>query len=150
MRRVWLGAAHEPRVVACMDEVRPWVDGLAAFGGSLVAARPDIGLAPLLDEPFNRAKSELHWLEYAMAGAPTIATSFDGPGPYDVIRDGTDGLLALTPADWERHLHRLTASPSLRADLAGRARERVLAEYSTSRRAAEWADAYRSAANRRG
>ena len=149
MRRVWLGAAHEPRVVACMDEVRPWVDGLAAFGGSLVAARPDIGLAPLLDESFNRAKSELHWLEYAMAGAPTIATSFGGPGPYDVIRDGKDGLLARTPADWERQLRRLSASASLRTDLAGRARERVLAEYSISTRAVEWADAYRSAASRR-
>ena len=149
MRRVWLGAAHEPRVVACMDEVRPWVDGLAAFGGSLVAARPDIGLAPLLDESFNRAKSELHWLEYAMAGAPTIATLFDGAGPYDVIRDGKDGLLARTPADWERQLRRLSASASLRTDLAGRARERVLAEYSISTRAVEWADAYRSAASRR-
>jgi glycosyltransferase involved in cell wall biosynthesis len=142
MRRVWLGAAHEPRVVACMDEVRPWVDGLAAFGGSLVAARPDIGLAPLLDESFNRAKSELHWLEYAMAGAPTIATSFGGPGPYDVIRDGTDGLLARTPADWERHLRRLAVSPAMRGELAGRARERVIAEYTVAGRAAEWAEAF--------
>jgi glycosyltransferase involved in cell wall biosynthesis len=142
LRRVWLGAAHEPRVAACMDEALPWVDGLAAFGEALVAARPDIGLAPLLDEPFNRAKSELHWLDFAMAGAPTVATAFGGPGPYDVIRDGIDGLLARTPADWERHLRRLAASPALRGELAGRARERVLAEYTVCRRAAEWAEAF--------
>jgi glycosyltransferase involved in cell wall biosynthesis len=126
-----------------MDEVRPWVDGLAAFGAALAAARPDIGIAPLLDEPFNRAKSELHWLEYTLAGAPTIATAFAGPGPYDVIADGRDGLLARTPADWLRHLRVLAASPTLRADLAGRARERVLAEYTLATRAAEWADTYR-------
>lgn len=153
MRRVWLGAAHEPRVVAYVDEVRPWVDGLAAFGAALVAARPDIGLAPLLDEPFNRAKSELHWLEYAMAGAPTVATAFSGPGPYDVIRDGEDGLLARTTADWEGALRALAGSRELRAEIAGRARERVLADYTVAGRSTEWADAYRwaaSAGGRRG
>jgi glycosyltransferase involved in cell wall biosynthesis len=146
LRRVWIGAANEPRVVACVDEARPWVDGLAAFGAALVAARPDIGVAPLLDEPFNRAKSELHWLEYSMAGAPTVATAFDGPGPYDVIRDGEDGLLARGPADWARQLRRLAGSAGLRAEVAGLARARVLAEYTIATRAAEWADAYRWAA----
>jgi glycosyltransferase involved in cell wall biosynthesis len=126
-----------------MDEVRPWVDGLAAFGGALVAARPDIGLAPLLDEPFNRAKSELHWLEYAMAGAPTIVSGMEGPGPYDVVRSGVDGLVASSPSDWERHLRSLASSPDLRLEIATRARERVLAEYTVSARAQEWADTYR-------
>jgi glycosyltransferase involved in cell wall biosynthesis len=149
VRRVWVGAAESP-VAEAVDEVRPWVDGLAAFGASLVAARPDVGLAPLLDEPFNRAKSELHWIDYAMTGAPTIATGFGGPGPYDVIRDGADGLLARTPADWVRHLRRLAGSPALRAELAGRARERVLAEYTLQARAGEWADAYRRAATHGG
>lgn len=146
LRRVWLGDAEAPSVRACMDEVRPWVDGPAAFGAALTAARPDIGLAPLLDDPFNRAKSELHWIEYAMAGAPTIATAFGGPGPYDVIRDGKDGLLARSPADWTRQLRRLAGSTTLRAELAGRAGERVRANYGLARRAEEWADAYRWAA----
>jgi glycosyltransferase involved in cell wall biosynthesis len=148
--RVWLGAAHESRVVGCMDEVRPWVDGLAAFARALVSVRPDIGLAPLLDEPFNRAKSELHWLEYAMAGAPTIATAFSGPGPYDVIRDGVDGLLARNKAEWRDGLRRLAGSQTLRHELAGRARERVLAEYQADKRAEEWADAYHWAAEHGG
>jgi hypothetical protein len=146
LRRVWIGAAHEPRVVACVDEARPWVDGLAAFGAALVSARPDIGLAPLLDEPFNRAKSELHWIEYAMAGAPTVATVFDGPGPYDVIRDGEDGLLARSGADWARQLRRLAGSAWLRSEIGGRARQRVLADYTLETRVAEWADTYRWAA----
>lgn len=150
LRRVWLGAAHEPRVVACVDEARPWVRGLAAWARALAAARPDIGLAPLVDEPFGRAKSELHWVEYAMVGAPTIATAFSGPGPYDVIRDGKDGLLAYSTRDWERHLRRLARSHWLRAELAGRAGERVRAEYNLSTRAAEWVDIYRWAATHGG
>jgi glycosyltransferase involved in cell wall biosynthesis len=150
LRRIWLGASNEPRVVAAMDEVRPWVAGLPEFAAALVAARPDIGLAPLLDEPFNRAKSELHWLEYALAGAPTVVSGFHGPGPYDVVRDGLDGLVAHTPLDWDRHLRALVGSPALRADLAGRARERILAEYDVADRALEWADAYRWAAEHAG
>jgi glycosyltransferase involved in cell wall biosynthesis len=150
LRRIWLGAANERRVVAAMDEVRPWVDGLPEFAAALVAARPDVGLAPLVDEPFNRAKSELHWLEYSMAGAATIVSGFKGGGPYDPVRDGVDGLIARSPADWQRHLGALVASPGLRADIAGRARERVLAEYSLATRVGEWADAYHWAADHAG
>ena len=85
-----------------------------------------------------------------MAGAPTIATAFEGPGPYDVIRDGEDGLLARTPADWARQLRRLAASAWLRSELAGLARERVLASYTLPVRAAEWADTFRWAATHGG
>ena len=150
LTRVWLGAAEERRVAAAMDEVRPWVDGLARFAAELVAARPGIGLAPLRDEPFNRAKSELHWLEYAMAGAPCIVSGFGGGGPYDVVRDGVDALVARQPEDWLRHLRSLAGSALLRAEIAGRARERAVADYSIATRAPEWADAYRWAAEHPG
>jgi glycosyltransferase involved in cell wall biosynthesis len=132
--------------VAAVDEALPWVDGPRAFARALVEARPDVGLAPLLDEPFNRAKSELHWVEYALAGAATIASGFPDPGPYDVIRDGVDGLLARDAADWERHLRRLAGSGELRCEIAAAARDRVLKDYAIAVRASEWADAYRSAA----
>jgi glycosyltransferase involved in cell wall biosynthesis len=150
LRRVWLGAAEEPRIVAAMDEVRPWVEGLPEFAAALVAARPDIGLAPVRDEPFNRAKSELHWIEYSMAGAASIVSGFDGGGPYDAVRDGIDGLVVRQPGDWQRHLRTLARSTTLRGEIAGRARERAVAEYSISDRAREWEDAYRWAADRPG
>ncbi len=149
-RRIWLGAAGEPAVAAIVDELGPYVEGLPAFARALVEARPDIGLAPLLDEPFNRAKSELHWLEYSLAGAATVASATAGPGPYDVVRDGVDGLLARTPAEWRRALLALAASPDRRAELSGRARERILVDYDPAVRAAEWADAYRWAADHAG
>ena len=147
--RVWLGAAGDQAVDAVVDESLPFVPDPIDFAAALVAARPDIGLAPLVDEPYNRARSELHWLEYSLAGAATVATRTTGPGPYDVIRDGVDGILARTPDDWRRSLLRLARSADLRAELAGRARERVLAESTVAVRAIEWADAYRSAAARR-
>ena len=145
-RRLWLGAAHEPRCAALVDEALPWVEGVPAFAAALAAARPSVGVAPLADDPYNLARSELHWLEYAAVGAPAVCSAFGGPGPYDPVRDGVDGLLARTPADWARHLAALAGSPGLRADLAGAARERVLRDYGPAARAAEWARAYRDAA----
>ena len=73
-----------------------------------------------------------------------------GGGPYDVIRDGVDGLLARNKAQWREQLTRLATSPALREEMAGRARERVLAEYDVHRRVEEWAAAFRWAADHAG
>lgn len=149
-RRLWLGAAHDDAVRAAVDEALPYVKGVPAFARALVEARPDIGVAPVVGDDFDRAHSELHWLEYSMAGAATVASRTPGGGPYDVIRDGVDGLLARNRSDWRAALRRLAGSRDLRADLAGRARERVLADYDARVRVKEWADAYRWAAEHAG
>ena len=148
-RRVWLGADDEP-VRAAVDEAHPYVGSVLEFSRALVAVRPDIGLAPVVGDDFDRAHSELHWLEYTMAGAATIASRTMSGGPYDVIRDGVDGILARNKAEWRDGLRRLAGSRGLREELAGRARERVLSEYNPDARAAEWADAYRWAAEHGG
>jgi Glycosyl transferase family 2/Glycosyl transferases group 1 len=149
VRRVWLGAVQET-VNGLVDEAHPYVEGVIEFAHSLVSVRPDIGLAPVVGDDFDRAHSELHWLEYSMAGAATIATRTMGGGPYDVIRDGVDGILARNKEEWRGGLRRLVASRTFRDELAGRARERVLAEYNPDDRAAEWADAFRWAAEHGG
>jgi glycosyltransferase involved in cell wall biosynthesis len=154
LRRVWFGAPDDPhyraRVEGLVDEVWTYVVGVPAFAAALVRARPEIGLAPLLGDDFDRARSELHWLEYSMAGAVTVASRTMGGGPYDVIRPGVDGFLVKGKAEWREVLLRLARSSSLRAEVAGRARERVLAEYDARRRAEEWAAAFRWAADHAG
>lgn len=51
----------------------------------------DIGLAPLRDNLFNRAKSNLRWLEYSALKIPTIASNVE---PFKKsIRNGIDGIL---------------------------------------------------------
>ncbi|MFN8629863.1 MAG: glycosyltransferase [Chloroflexota bacterium] len=135
-QRIWLGAAEDPACASLVDAALPWVEGVEGFGAALAATRPDIGIAPLADDPYNLARSELHWLEYAAIGAPVVASAFAAPGPYDPIRDGVDGLLARSRDDWARHLAALAGSPALRHDPAGAARERLLAEYTAERRAA--------------
>ncbi len=52
----------------------------------------DIGIAPLQQNKFNQAKSNLRWLEYSTLGIPTVATQIE---PYNrSISHGTTGFLA--------------------------------------------------------
>lgn len=147
VRSVFLGA--ERGEVHGFDEVHPYVKGLPQFCRALAGAHGDIGLAPIADDtPFTRAKSELHWIEYTAAGMATIATRYSGgpdSGPYNVIRDGVDGVLARGRQEWHDGLKRLLV-PSFRADVAAAARERVLRDYSHVKRAEEWAASFRWAA----
>jgi hypothetical protein len=148
-RRIWLGS-DEPMIQAAVDEAHPYLNEVRGFARQLGAIRPAIGVAPVGQDDFSRGHSELHWLEYSLAGAATVASRTMGGGPYDVIRDGVDGLLARNKAQWREQLAKLASSRTLRDELAGRARERVLAEYDVRVRVAEWADAFRWAANHAG
>lgn len=74
----------------------------------MMSQKWDIGLAPLIDDKFNRSKSHIKWMEYAMIGIPTIASDVY---PYSKnIKEGT-GLLA---GDWEKHLSFLIENPEER------------------------------------
>jgi hypothetical protein len=124
--------------------------GLEKFANALTATHADIGIAPLLGDEFDSGKSELHWLEFTMIGAATLASEMRGGGPYNMIRHGVDGMLAHGRQDWYDGLKRLIREPNLRADIVAGARERVLAEYDYHNRALEWLSAFEWAiANKR-
>lgn len=147
---VFLGApaGSEAMVAQAFDEQWPWIDSAQAFAKVLALAQPDIGIAPLIADDFCQGKSELHWLEYSAVGAAFVGERMGKDGPYSVVRDGVDGLLAHSVREWDRALQRLIESRDLRQELAGAARERVAKEYDQRDRAQEWADALTSAAMR--
>ena len=153
LRRVFLGTneGSEEVIRHFFDEQTPYIVGIAAFAKALANAHGDIGIAPLGGDDFDRSKSELHWLEYALSDMAFIGQRFNGDGPYQVVRDGVDGLLARGAQEWHDAVGRLAKSKDLREQLAGAAKERVLREYDYRQRAEEWAAAYRWAAeNARG
>jgi len=109
----------------------PWFTGNAHW---------DIALAPLRDTPFNRAKSDIKFLDYAALGAPGIYS--DLPVYADSVRHGETGLLAANDtASWVAALHSLIEQPDLRQELAANARRYLYNERILAVRAAEWADA---------
>jgi len=83
-------------------------------------AKLDVGLVPLEDSAFNRAKSWLKGIEYAALGVPFVAS----PTPeYRRLADLGAGELAASPAEWADRVASLCASERRRADLAAAGRE---------------------------
>ena len=82
----------------------------------------DINLAPLVDSIFNRAKSEIKWIEAALVKVPT-----------DAIVDGETGLLA-TDEEWFDKLEALVLSPELRQKIADAAYRAVLENCTLSKK----------------
>ena len=91
----------------------------------------DINLAPLVDSIFNRAKSEIKWIEAALVKVPTVASKI---GAFsDVVVDSETGLLA-TDDQWFDKLEALVLSPDLRQKLAESAYREVLGNCTLSKK----------------
>ena len=104
-----------------------------------VLSRFDIGVAPLVDNRFNRCKSDLKYLEYGMIGLPVVASAV---APYEgSVEHGVNGLLARNPKDWLKHLRRLVVEEETRTRLGAAARDFAEARL-MSRNVSQWEDAY--------
>jgi glycosyltransferase involved in cell wall biosynthesis len=133
------------------DEAYPYVENIRQFAETLAGSHGDIGIAPLGGDDFDRCKSELHWLEYAMVGAAFIGEGFKyGEAPYSMVNHGVDGLVVRGRQQWFDAVKSLVRSKDLRDQLAGAAKERVLKEYDYKDRAKEWADAFKWAVEHKG
>lgn len=106
--------------------------------------RPHVGIAPLEDIPFNKAKSNIKYLELTLAGCPVIASDIT---PYsETIDDNEDGLLA-KPDAWFDKLESLYQSNLKRKSLWERAMVKVKDEFSWQGQKKElWLDWFRKVA----
>ncbi len=81
----------------------------------------DIGLAPLDDSQFNKGKSDLKFLEYAMAGLAVVASKVDSYS--NTIIHGETGFLANNNKDWLKYIKRLVEDEKLRTEMQGKAKK---------------------------
>ena len=92
----------------------------------LASRRLDIGLAPLVDNAFNRGKSNLRWLEYSALKVPTVASNV---GHFkQTIKDHYDGLL-VEPDEWESALVELIENEDRRRWIGKHAYRRVRTDF---------------------
>jgi hypothetical protein len=103
----------------------------------------DIGLAPLRDTRFNRARSNVKLKEYAAAGAMWLASPV---GPYLGMGEEQGGLL-VGDGDWLGTLEALMVDVDRRRALTERARAWVQGQ-TIRAGAARWQAAYRDAVER--
>lgn len=103
-------------------------------------ARLTVGLVPLVDTQFNRAKSALKMAEYASLGVVPVVSPT--PDNLRLHADGV-GLVAKRPRDWQRHLRTLLHDDGLRADMAARGRE-LMAAHTVEANIWRWEQAWTS------
>lgn len=86
----------------------------------------DIGLAPLVDNNFNRGKSNLRYLEYSALGIPTIASPVD-----HFIRTEKDKniLFASNAEEWKIQMQRLIDDVEERQSIGEKAYQDVKANW---------------------
>jgi hypothetical protein len=145
---VRIGWAGSMRNLSYLDIVRPALDRLSANGTArlevvssepwngpssfrrwslaeeaTVFARFGIGIMPLPDTPYTRAKAGFKLLQYMSAGVPVVAS------PVGINRklvvDSGSGFLAEHPDEWEAAIRKLAFDPGLRAELGSRGRSFV-------------------------
>lgn len=102
-----------------------------------------IGIAPIAPNKFNMSKSDCKWMEYSLAGLPTVASEF---GPYkESIEHGKTGMLAENVDAWRDHLKELLGDKELREKLAKQAAQHILETRKYSDMINRWSEAYNNA-----
>ena len=136
-------AAQGHEIELMLAGVASNADVLAKFSGITVSCTPsyrdeeipsivsryDIGVMPLSDGPWERAKCAMKALIYMAGGKPTVCSRV-GENTY-VIADASNGFLAESPGQWTKALGALMSDAALRAKIGRRGRDTVEARYSS-------------------
>jgi glycosyltransferase involved in cell wall biosynthesis len=109
-----------------------------------LTAEWDVGIAPLADVSFNRARSNCKLKEYAAVGTPWLASPV---GPYLGLGEREGGRL-VADGGWEQALGGLIDSPKERAKLAKRG-SKWSRGHAMSRNVKRWEAALDEAVKRR-
>ncbi len=101
----------------------------------------DVGIMPLVDEPFSEGKCGFKLLQYMSAGVATIASK--SRANSRILDSGRCGLLVSSEKDWRDAFKALHETPGLLERLGAFGLQRVQQEYSLSKWAPTWVDAVR-------
>jgi len=87
----------------------------------------DIGLMPLVDDPWSWGKCGLKIIQYQGVGVPVVCTPVGIN--RDLVEDGVNGFWARTPEEWENKISNLIEDSLLREKMGREGRMRVLEKY---------------------
>jgi glycosyltransferase involved in cell wall biosynthesis len=128
-------------------EFHPWTD-MGAFFGKIGSLDIDIGLCPIVDNDFNKGKSNLKQLEFGVFSVPSVVSKIAN-GPYNMTRNGIDGMVVDCSDgvegisdQWFTQMERLVADEGLRRSLGGEFRSVVESCYNIERNSGLWEECY--------
>lgn len=91
-------------------------------------ASSDIGIAPMIDDPWTRGKCALKIIQYMAAGLPVISSDAGTNG--EVVVNNLTGLLVNSQQEWITAVERLLEDEALRQVMAANGLERATKLYS--------------------
>lgn len=104
----------------------------------------DIGIAPLIDDYFNRCKTPIKWMEYAIMRTPAVCSKI----LYDsVVKNGETGFLAANNEEWEMHIRTLIEDSKLRQKMGKSAEHVVKKKYDLEKHWNKWLEVYKEVLN---
>lgn len=106
----------------------------------------DLMVIPRVDNYFNRAKSNLKFIEAAMFEIPCLAQGFaDEKSPYQVNPKDRENLVLITDnSQWIPEIEKLIKNKEARRALGKKAHAYVLENYNIEKKAHLWEEAYKS------
>ena len=123
----WYTAIKVPHDKTNFTEFIPWLKKTVEW---------DIGVAPLEDTYFNKAKSELKYIEYTALGVPTVCSDIESYNA--VIKDGINGFLAKNTEEWVEKLEKLIMNKDLREKIYNNAIKDINTNYNLEDRVKQW------------
>lgn len=119
----------DPKVLSrfILSPGTPSWDGFAKL---LMEKNWNVGIAPLIDDDFNRSKSHIKWMEYAMMGIPCVASdvpayNYSITGKLACIKHENTGFL-VKDDKWFSTLEKLYNDVKLRQRIGSNARSYVV------------------------
>lgn len=91
----------------------------------------DIGIMPLTDTPWTRAKCAFKAIQYMALGIPTVVSPHGMAG--EVIENERNGLHAMNSEEWYEALNRLVLDAGLRKRLGEAGRQTIVENFSLER-----------------
>lgn len=136
----WYGLKKDNRLVTHKFHTLP------QYGKYLHSLNFDIGIAPLVDNLFNRGKSNIRWIEYSVNKAATVASpvwsyNWDAHG---IMKNNHNVLFAKERKDWIKALSKLIEDETFRKKVAQQAYDDVLKHYNLETQAKQWVEFYRT------
>ncbi|HEV2453165.1 MAG TPA: hypothetical protein VGY98_02825 [Verrucomicrobiae bacterium] len=123
--------------------VRGQIGDVTVHARDIVKNRIDLALAPLVDHPFNQAKSDLKWLEYSIGFTPGIYSTVS-PYVNSVEHGRTGWLVDNQSGHWVEAIENLMSNNELRRSIAIQAHDEVLRNRTIRTGANRWEAIFRS------
>lgn len=108
----------------------------------------DIGVYPILDEPWSWGKPGFKLIQYMAVGIPAVASPVGGN--LEILREGECGFFARTKAEWMERLSQLLEDECLRRRMGEQGRQQVEERYCAQVQAQVLADVFDGSTGRGG